>query len=361
MILNYIVDNFPFLFLASGFIFLIVVSKNNMEKELNYKMIMIIGCLFILSVVVFMDSYYQSIGVDDKRRMVCAVIGYILRPTSLIFLINMTVKDKKYIFTMWGVNIVNAFIMIGALFSDSVFYYENNVIKRGIFGYTFYIVMTLLIIIFLVSSFMFLNSRRFEETAIVFFISVMAVIGAVIEMLSPLSKNQWLVISFAIGNLLYYANMHMHFAKIDPLTGTLNRQYYETYIVKRDRQIKAAVSMDLNNLKYLNDNMGHEAGDLAISTVAKIFQQGLRRTDEIFRIGGDEFVIVSDSPHEVALKENIEELKRRVEKAGYSCAAGYAMRRAGESMEAMIKRSDEMMYEDKKRMKVVRGQAMEKK
>ena len=81
----------------------------------------------------------------------------------------------------------------------------------------------------------------------------------------------------------------------DELTGIFNRRgFYESansIFTSRDNEGKKGVLIfaDLDNLKKINDSFGHEEGDFAIITAAGYLQKGLRNTDVVARIGGDEF------------------------------------------------------------------------
>jgi len=88
----------------------------------------------------------------------------------------------------------------------------------------------------------------------------------------------------------------------DPLTGLLNRRAFlnrfseELLRVKRyNREIIFAM-IDLDNLKEINDQHGHPAGDEVIVSFAKVLSTNLRKTDIIGRIGGDEFGVILLNP-----------------------------------------------------------------
>ncbi|WP_158256701.1 GGDEF domain-containing protein [Pseudomonas sp. MYb185] len=87
-------------------------------------------------------------------------------------------------------------------------------------------------------------------------------------------------------------------ATTDPLTGLPNRRQYEMLFRRereRCRRQNTAISVamaDLDSFKALNDELGHDAGDLALKHVARLFQQHLREGDVVGRFGGEEFVIV---------------------------------------------------------------------
>ena len=89
-----------------------------------------------------------------------------------------------------------------------------------------------------------------------------------------------------------------HEALHDPLTGLANRTLYMDRLVqamlqaRRDRRQMALVMLDLDNFKAVNDTYGHQSGDRVLSRVAKAFAVGLRATDTVARIGGDEFAWV---------------------------------------------------------------------
>jgi diguanylate cyclase (GGDEF)-like protein len=87
-------------------------------------------------------------------------------------------------------------------------------------------------------------------------------------------------------------------AQTDPLTGLANLRAFRTRLaeeVKRARRYRdplTCVMADMDHLKAINDQLGHAAGDLAISAVARVVSDELRETDFGARYGGDEFVLL---------------------------------------------------------------------
>ncbi|MGQ3889970.1 EAL domain-containing protein [Legionella sp. CNM-1927-20] len=102
----------------------------------------------------------------------------------------------------------------------------------------------------------------------------------------------------------------------DTLTGLPNRSqltkklYQEIKYAKRFKLNLAILFIDLDNFKTINDNLGHEAGDILLRQVAKRLVLCLRETDTVFRFGGDEFVIF-------CLIQNSEEINDLVQKMHY--------------------------------------------
>jgi len=86
----------------------------------------------------------------------------------------------------------------------------------------------------------------------------------------------------------------------DPLTGLLNRRSLEeigTTAINRSRRNESPCSimmLDIDYFKKVNDALGHQVGDEVIREVAKILKTGIRKSDESFRYGGEEFVAIME-------------------------------------------------------------------
>ena len=84
----------------------------------------------------------------------------------------------------------------------------------------------------------------------------------------------------------------------DPLTKVFNRRYFmdllyrEINYTTRSRQPLSCIMMDVDFFKRINDNFGHQAGDVVLQTVAQRMQKELRVYDALARYGGEEFVIL---------------------------------------------------------------------
>lgn len=102
----------------------------------------------------------------------------------------------------------------------------------------------------------------------------------------------------------------------DKLTGVYNRSYYKEMIEKFERTQPPMVSLiisDLYRLKYVNDNFRHLDGDLYISTMAHILKKFFAdKHTYVFRIGGDEFAIISVGKTPEYLDEKIKQVNEYV-------------------------------------------------
>ncbi len=149
----------------------------------------------------------------------------------------------------------------------------------------------------------------------------------------------------------------------DELTGLINRHgFYElvqTMALKvlREQSSMGVLSMDIDNFKSINDNYGHLYGDRVLKEFAELLRKTTRSQDIIFRIGGDEFILITEGDH-----SNISAIKDRILSAvkiwigsnpklkEIGVSIGIAMWEPGKeefSIDDIIERADKEMYKMK--------------
>lgn len=136
----------------------------------------------------------------------------------------------------------------------------------------------------------------------------------------------------------------------DMLTGLYNRNKYIRVLEASEGKSLHDVGvayMDLNGLKKMNDEKGHEAGDDLIRAAAGALTDVF--PDQAFRVGGDEFVIVREGISETAFSEKIDQLRENMERRKVSVSIGDQWAAEARGIEEMLKRADHRMYEEKKR------------
>ena len=137
----------------------------------------------------------------------------------------------------------------------------------------------------------------------------------------------------------------------DKLTGLGNRNHYMQTLEQLEKTPPpnlGVVFIDLNGLKMVNDRFGHDAGDDYIRNLAGVFRKHFREED-IYRIGGDEFVFLTQRIQHPIFLEKINALKRDAH-ALYpdSISLGHVWREKNIRPAAMVKKADFLMYENKK-------------
>ena len=153
-----------------------------------------------------------------------------------------------------------------------------------------------------------------------------------------------------------------HTAYLDKHTGLPNKSRCEEMLNSSqplDDQT-ACLMFDLNNLKYYNDKFGHDCGDQYITDAVHILRKVFSRYGKLYRIGGDEFCVLIDDHNTCDISHLISCLRK--EEAVYNAssrnihlqiACGYAVfdSRTDADLDALQKRADQNMYENKKQLK----------
>jgi diguanylate cyclase (GGDEF)-like protein len=150
-----------------------------------------------------------------------------------------------------------------------------------------------------------------------------------------------------------------HLATIDPLTGVKNRRSMDeelaaaTSLAARNGISQGLVLLDIDHFKKVNDDHGHSVGDEVLKELVVLVQQNIRRSDQIFRFGGEEFVLLMSGVDEVGLRavmHNLQEIIRRFLKhpgGSVTASFGVAVHSAGESAEDWFSRADAALYQAK--------------
>lgn len=156
----------------------------------------------------------------------------------------------------------------------------------------------------------------------------------------------------------------MALANTDSLTGIANRRYFFLLAEKELSRARryggplAAMILDVDHFKVVNDSHGHAIGDLALTTVAGTCRAVLRTSDLLGRIGGEEFAMLlpqTDSAGATSLAERLRQAiaDMRVEyptgSLSLSVTIGVAVWQGGaDSLDQLLRRADDMLYEGKR-------------
>jgi len=148
----------------------------------------------------------------------------------------------------------------------------------------------------------------------------------------------------------------------DPLVPLPNRRGFlralESLIARAGRYGEGAAMLfvDIDGLKRINDSFGHKAGDQALLQVATVLSDGVRKSDCVGRIGGDEFGILLVHSDEDQARETAQRLTALIEDHESHCdgnrlplgvAIGVTMISANDTPDLVIARADRAMYREK--------------
>jgi len=156
----------------------------------------------------------------------------------------------------------------------------------------------------------------------------------------------------------------------DTLTPLFNRRYFLTAIHQRIARFErhaeraAVVFADVNQLKYINDSLGHAAGDFALLEIANRLLASIRATDVAARIGGDEFGLILDQSSEAGARAQVERLSELLsagpaiydgQEIPLSACFGVAMLEADMSESDLLAAADRDMYRNKQAQEALAG------
>lgn len=143
----------------------------------------------------------------------------------------------------------------------------------------------------------------------------------------------------------------------DPLTALYNRRGWDRLLAKEEERCRryghpaCIISVDLDELKLVNDTSGHAAGDALLQATSRVIEDTVRTTDIAARLGGDEFGILAVECDAVAAAALLTRLRARLEAEGIKASSGLAMRQPDKDLQRAFSDADAAMYADKKQRK----------
>ncbi|MGL5346227.1 MAG: diguanylate cyclase domain-containing protein [Peptostreptococcaceae bacterium] len=141
----------------------------------------------------------------------------------------------------------------------------------------------------------------------------------------------------------------------DILTGVNNRTSFEERIkeLSKEENLPLGIIMaDANGLKLINDTLGHEQGDYFLKLVANIFKDVCNDVGEVFRVGGDEFIILISKYDKNDCKKLIKKINKKCksfkgESFNISISLGYSVKVNNKDVFKVIKEAEDKMYMQK--------------
>ena len=351
-IAQYILENYVMLFELGGLLMVVSLSVHITEK-MKKATRLIVAMIFFESISFHLERLAQALPTYNFWRPFLTSWIYTIYPLILICLMTITVmrniRRKKLIILIIP-EIVSIPLYFTSQWTHLVCYYsdDNRYIAGPLYRWPYFI------FVFYSFVFVFYNIQYFKgfsakERFLPMYIILFPLCGVIYYMIFREGRDYSGLISSAL--LVYYIFIYIHMAKIDPLTGLLNRQSYYKDIKVKEKEITAIVSIDMNNLKYLNDNFGHKAGDMALKVISAIFKEIVFYKGSVYRIGGDEFVILYFRVDVEAVRKVISKMREKIESAKYRCAFGYTMIEKNMNIDEAAAIADKMMYINKAEMK----------
>ena len=345
MFKSYILQNWILVLILTAFV-IVLLTTAFLDKKATRRTYALIGSVFALSIIVFIEFYYEADPNFVMLRTVLMAIRYSATPIIVALIIfTLTRKIKPFVFIPAGALLI---IDIVSIFTGIVFKIdEANELVRGPLGYLPFIVAGLYFA-FLIFILIKRSNKRALEIIPIVFLAVAFASGLMFPFILGPDFSQIFCPTIAAALFIYYVFSILQLTKKDALTGLLNRQAYYAETSKTHKDITAIISLDMNGLKKINDTYGHDAGDEALITLAVCFSRACKVKQSAYRMGGDEFAIVCHKTSEEEVRQLIERIKKLVSETKYTCSIGYSYQQDGfVNLEELLKASDEQMYLDK--------------
>ena len=337
------------------------IVRFKQHSRISLYTILLMGNTLLIAIIVLLNSYCKSQNYI-LAATIFTVLGYCLRPICIFFIIMMTgrVSSKgKYFFLYYLPLIINALVYVFAFIpatKAAVVYYtpseEGLNFHGGIVRYSSHIISGLYLLFLLYFSFTQINSKHIGHGVTILSCSLFVVLAVVIEsFFNPKGDIELLNNTIAVSALVYYLYLYIERTQIDTLTGLFNRETYYHDVKKMDRSITGVIQFDMNGLKYINDNYGHLEGDKALSTIAEVISKAAKRNMYVYRLGGDEYIILCHNGTEEDIIETVTRFKELINKTEYYCSYGYSYRSKNKDVTVtdLLKEAEKKMYEDKER------------
>ena len=350
----YIFTNFILLCISAIMLF-IAVQNIKQHKRMSTCVISITAIVFILSIVEVLQIYTKKIP-SIPATMILSYLGYVLRPVCLVFFVIFSKGEPKgkWFYAFLIPLVINAIVYAIAFIPGTAaviygFDYASAtqiVFVSGPLRYTSHVISGLYLAYFLYASIAKLRAKHIVNAHILVICSLLIVACVVVETwFNPGNDVTILNTAIMVCLMFYYLFLYMETVKYDPLTGLYNRATYYQDILKMEKSITAIIQLDMDALKYFNDNYGHQEGDKALATIAGIISNACDRDMYPYRLSGDEFlIIVSYLPKEI-VESKIIQMKSDLRKTKYSCSIGYAYKDdKNMSIDDLLKKSEQKMY-----------------
>jgi diguanylate cyclase (GGDEF)-like protein len=176
-----------------------------------------------------------------------------------------------------------------------------------------------------------------------------------IKYLPVVNSDGLLVGILSITDILKRVN---YIAMVDQLTKLYTRRYIELveYKLKNRASVYSVMMLDIDDFKFVNDNYGHDIGDIVLEKLGKIIYNNIRGYDDAIRYGGEEFLIILYRTQLNEAKDVAERIRKKFKAIKYdqnaklkiTVSIGVTISKVKESLDESVRRADYALYLAKK-------------
>lgn len=309
--------------------------------SLAYLMVPLMAIYFALYV-------REAVLIESKHKKVITGFVYLMQIFIITSVLLQIAGIRAFIETMYfGLMIISVGALVGAYFMIvEIRDYHNETAKKLMkFTFVLFISVVLEIGSFYIGTFSYISSFLRIGSFLFFLLLIIDTIYYIRESMER--RNETLILE----KLAYK----------DFLTGGLNRTSYEKELEKMidDKKTFRLNLLDLNYLKYINDNYGHNVGDEAIKLIYHALESAFKSIGTSYRIGGDEFAVIIDDTNAELNQNAIEQFNQNLNEVNehfiyplkVAIGTDVYTYEQWEQFSKFYHHVDQKMYEDKDKLK----------
>jgi hypothetical protein len=266
--LDILINNYLLLSLLIGFTIIVSNELKNIKTERHDRIKELLIVIVVLTISGVIRDYYRTLDHYTMVVLITSYLCYMLRPAVIILFISL-LSNRKIIKYISLLCIINTTIYTTCFFNSIAFGFSaTNELIKGPHFYSSYILNTFYFLVLLSIVIKQYSAQNKLRTVILLLFMIICV-GA-----SYLDIKYYYVNLFdsvlLICGLQYYSFLYIEYNRVDVLTSTFNRASFYNDIVRFANKVTSVISIDMNNLKTINDTLGHDEGDKAIVTISDI-------------------------------------------------------------------------------------------
>lgn len=358
---SYFIENFILICIS------VILTINCLQKFKEFKrlaiyVMIILGITLTVSILNHVKLYSQEVLGNAVLCTICASATYVLLPTCIctfILLSGQKVQKLRHylLFIPLGISVIIYLFPFFNATKHLVYYFgisEHDGLLHWIGGdtilrYTTHIVSAFYLAWLLYLSINSLRKKHIYHATSLFLSAAIVIIATVVEtFFNEDGKIRILNPTIGVSVLFYYVYALSEKSKYDTLTNLFNRAMYYIDIPRMDKNIVSIIQIDMNGLKYVNDNFGHAEGDIALTSISSTLLKYASKNMYVYRLGGDEFTILVTDESENTIKDTINNIQLALSKTKYSVSIGYSYRKDKTTpIDELIKLADKDMYKNK--------------
>ena len=288
------------------------------------------------------------------------IIGFSLSPfipLALADIFHQTgLSKKRYLFLPAIINVV---FVVSSPWTGFIFHHTADYdYERGpFFGiYVASYLFTLLVLI--VANARQLHHFQGTEKVFITMLYLILVAGTTIQILFPDVYTTWHCVSLVL--IMYYLYQREIQYRYDVLTRLMNRTAFEKRMERMEKAGHGGIVLaDVDDFKEINDRYGHGVGDHCLSLVAGLMAESFQDIGQCFRIGGDEFCVLTKTANGESIKKCLNEMQRLLDEGRKKdpvipyVSYGFSIysKRADKEIRQVFEAADKAMYACKKERK----------